>query len=132
MLLAPGTLDPKHVTTVYKPPGSGLRADHIGTEAGSGGQSQGGGQLYVGGAAKLALEERFCEARLANDARERASLKLGMIRNGHGRRCVSRPLLHDDMTATLSNGCKSLGLKNLAHLTAGQDAQLTQPRPRLA
>jgi hypothetical protein len=80
----------------------------------------------------LTLEQSSCEAGLANDAGERASFKLGMIRNGNGRRCLSRPLLHDDMTATLSNCCKSLSLENLAHLAAGQDPQLTQSLPRLA
>lgn len=53
-----------------------------------------------------------------------------MIRHRHRRRGVVGALLHHDVAAALSNGCESLGLQNLAHVSARQDAQLTQPRPR--
>ncbi len=78
----------------------------------------------------LALEQSSCQPRLPDDAGERSGLEFGMSGNGHGRRCVSRALLHDDMAAALSNLGESLGFQKLAHVAARQDAQLTQPRPR--
>ena len=51
----------------------------------------------------LALEEPPDHAGLADDAGQRAKREFGMVRDRNGRRGAAGSLLHDDVTATLSN-----------------------------
>ena len=51
----------------------------------------------------LALEEPPGHAGLADDAGQRAEREFGMVRDRNGRRGAAESLLHDDVTATLSN-----------------------------
>ena len=49
------------------------------------------------------LEEPPGHAGLPDDAGQRAKREFGMVRDRHGRRGAAGSLLHDDVTAPLSN-----------------------------
>jgi hypothetical protein len=53
-----------------------------------------------------------------------------MVWHRHGDCRVLDPLLHHDVTAPPANLNESFTRENSANLTAGQNAQPTQPRPQ--
>lgn len=67
---------------------------------------------------------------LANDGLQRADANFRMTgdRNGHG--CRGQLLLHYDVTAASSDLDEAMTRQDGTHLLAGEDKELTQPRPQ--
>ena len=66
---------------------------------------------------------------LANDGLQRADANFGMIGDGNRHRCTGQLFLHRDVTATAPDLDEPMARQNGTHLLAGEDKELTQPRP---
>jgi hypothetical protein len=70
------------------------------------------------------------DSRLANDRLESAELDFFMGRYRYRDRRSSHPLLHYNVTASLTYHFKAVPQQDLADLLSGQDSQVTQQLPQ--
>jgi hypothetical protein len=74
----------------------------------------------------LVLELTRGQLRLANDRLERSTLDLIVIGNGDRNGGAGKLLLHDNMTASLSNFHEAMTRENLTDLSARECAEFRQ------
>ena len=80
----------------------------------------------------LRLKQYLCEPRLADNARQRTAPNRIMKRNRNGYGCPLNPLLHNLMTAALTDGKESMVFENMADFRARENSEPTQPEPQFA
>ena len=82
------------------------------------------------GVSLFSLEKRSRQFRLPNDACQRTAPQRTVERHGNrDRRCLQL-LLHDPMTASLTDRDEAVLFENSTHFQARKNPELTQPAPR--
>lgn len=74
---------------------------------------------------ELGLESTARDAALSDDGLQRADSDFGMIRNWDRYGSTISTPLHDDVTASLPNNLEAMLFKNVAHVPARKDTELT-------
>lgn len=80
-------------------------------------------------ARSTAFELGFIDGRLPNDRSKRATFEFSMVWHGNRDGAAWKGLLHDDVTAAAPNFGEPMACEYATDLSAGKDAEPTQPRP---